>query len=56
MTEPKPSCLAAPSQPRLRLPAGACDAHVQVFGPHRISPYAADTPGFYKFSRKIAGS
>ena len=30
-----------PSQPRLTLPAGACDAHVHVFGPAPRFPYAA---------------
>lgn len=30
-----------PSQPRLPLPAGACDAHVHVFGPAARFPYAA---------------
>lgn len=34
-----------PSRPRLRLPAGACDAHVHVFGPAARFPYAA-TRGF----------
>lgn len=31
-----------PSQPALRLPPGACDAHVHVFGPERIYPYAPE--------------
>ena len=44
MSDPQPSFLAAPSMPKLRLPAGACDAHVHVFGPHRIFPYAPDAP------------
>jgi 2-pyrone-4,6-dicarboxylate lactonase len=30
-----------PSKPQLRLPAGACDAHVHVFGPAARFPYAA---------------
>lgn len=29
-----------PTPPRLRLPAGACDAHVHVFGPAERFPYA----------------
>jgi len=29
-----------PSPPRLRLPAGACDSHVHVFGPAARVPYA----------------
>ncbi|WP_431272949.1 amidohydrolase family protein [Variovorax ureilyticus] len=31
-----------PSAPRLRLPAGACDAHVHVFGPAARFPFAED--------------
>ncbi|MEJ8813269.1 amidohydrolase family protein [Variovorax ureilyticus] len=31
-----------PSAPRLRLPAGACDAHVHVFGPAARFPFAQD--------------
>jgi len=37
-----------PSAPRLRLPPGACDAHVRVFGPAARFPFAEDrsfTPG-----------
>jgi 2-pyrone-4,6-dicarboxylate lactonase len=44
MTAPQPSFHPAPSRPRLRLPAGACDAHVHVFGPQRAFPFAADRP------------
>src|SRR5258707_13526023 len=44
MTDPKPSFHPAPSRPKLKLPAGACDAHVHVFGPHGIFPFAADRP------------
>jgi 2-pyrone-4,6-dicarboxylate lactonase len=33
-----------PRPPRLRLPAGACDAHVHVFGPATRFPYAANRP------------
>jgi 2-pyrone-4,6-dicarboxylate lactonase len=44
MNEPKPSYLASPSRPKLALPAGACDAHVHVFGPHAVFPYAAGAP------------
>jgi 2-pyrone-4,6-dicarboxylate lactonase len=32
----------APSPPRLRLPAGACDAHCHVFGPAQRFPFAAE--------------
>jgi 2-pyrone-4,6-dicarboxylate lactonase len=44
MGEPKPSYLASPSKPKLKLPAGACDTHVHVFGPHRIFPFAEPRP------------
>jgi 2-pyrone-4,6-dicarboxylate lactonase len=44
MTDPQPSFHPAPSRPKLELPAGACDAHVHVFGPHRIFPFAANRP------------
>jgi 2-pyrone-4,6-dicarboxylate lactonase len=32
--------LRQPSKPTVRLPAGACDAHVHVFGPAALYPYA----------------
>jgi 2-pyrone-4,6-dicarboxylate lactonase len=44
MAEPQPSFLASPSQPKLELPAGACDTHVHVFGPHEIFPFAENRP------------
>jgi len=31
---------SSPSQPRLKLPPGACDAHVHVFGPRARFPFA----------------
>ena len=31
---------ASPSKPKLKLPAGACDAHVHVFGPRARFPFA----------------
>lgn len=40
MAEPQPSFHPAPKKPALRLPAGACDAHVHVFGPRRRFPFA----------------
>ena len=33
-----------PTEPRLKLPAGACDAHFHVFGPRDKFPYAKDAP------------
>jgi 2-pyrone-4,6-dicarboxylate lactonase len=44
MAEPRPSFLASPSRPKLKLPAGACDTHVHVFGPHRVFPFAEGRP------------
>src|SRR5207245_6118968 len=44
MAEPRPSFLASPSRPKLKLPAGACDAHVHVFGPQKIFPFAENRP------------
>lgn len=38
-----PTWMAAPSKPRLRLPPGACDAHVHVFGPSPRFAYVAET-------------
>jgi 2-pyrone-4,6-dicarboxylate lactonase len=44
MGDPRPSYLAAPSKPKLKLPAGACDTHVHVFGPGKVFPYAEGAP------------
>lgn len=33
-----------PTEPKLKLPAGACDAHFHVFGPRDKFPYAKDAP------------
>ncbi|MGA9035100.1 MAG: amidohydrolase family protein, partial [Pseudolabrys sp.] len=35
-----PYWMATPSKPRLKLPPGACDAHVHVFGPRKRFPFA----------------
>jgi 2-pyrone-4,6-dicarboxylate lactonase len=35
-----PYWMATPSKPKLKLPAGACDAHVHVFGPRKRFPFA----------------
>lgn len=37
-----PSYDSSPSRPRLALPAGACDAHVHVFGPEARFPFARE--------------
>jgi 2-pyrone-4,6-dicarboxylate lactonase len=44
LSSPKSSFHPAPSKPKLRLPKGACDSHVHVFGPANVFPYAADAP------------
>ena len=33
-----------PTEPKLKLPAGSCDAHFHVFGPKERFPYAKDAP------------
>ena len=38
-TADAPTWLAKPSKPRLKLPRGACDTHVHVFGPGARFPY-----------------
>ena len=44
MNDPVPSFHLSPSRPKLRLPSGACDAHVHVFGPSKIFPFAENRP------------
>jgi 2-pyrone-4,6-dicarboxylate lactonase len=40
----RPSFHPSPSRPKLKLPAGACDSHVHVFGPSRVFPFAENRP------------
>jgi len=40
--DPAPSFHPSPSRPTLRLPRGACDAHVHVFGPRARFPFAPE--------------
>jgi 2-pyrone-4,6-dicarboxylate lactonase len=44
LSEAQPSFHPSPARPGFRLPAGACDTHVHVFGPTRLFPYAPDAP------------
>jgi 2-pyrone-4,6-dicarboxylate lactonase len=44
MNSPLPSFHPSPSRPKLALPEGACDAHVHVFGPQRVFPFADERP------------
>jgi 2-pyrone-4,6-dicarboxylate lactonase len=37
-----PYWMSTPSKPKLKLPAGACDAHVHVFGPRKRFPFAEE--------------
>jgi 2-pyrone-4,6-dicarboxylate lactonase len=39
MPDAKPSDSLSPGRPRLKLPPGACDAHVHVFGPRERFPF-----------------
>jgi 2-pyrone-4,6-dicarboxylate lactonase len=40
MSEPKPSYHNNPTEPKLKLPPGSCDAHFHVFGPQAKFPFA----------------
>ncbi|OYY89289.1 MAG: amidohydrolase, partial [Polaromonas sp. 24-62-144] len=42
MSQPIVTFSPEPSRPRLSLPAGACDAHVHVFGPAARFPFSAE--------------
>jgi 2-pyrone-4,6-dicarboxylate lactonase len=44
LSGPKPSFHPSPGKPKHRLPKGACDCHVHVFGPSGGFPYAKDAP------------
>jgi 2-pyrone-4,6-dicarboxylate lactonase len=44
MSDPKPSYHHNPTEPKLQLPAGACDAHFHVFGPQAKFPFGAKAP------------
>ncbi len=43
MSPPVATFNPAPSRPTLQLPAGACDAHVHVFGPAAAFPFSPDS-------------
>jgi 2-pyrone-4,6-dicarboxylate lactonase len=44
MSEPKPSYHTNPTEPKLKLPAGAADCHFHVFGPKAKFPFDAKAP------------
>jgi hypothetical protein len=44
MNDPIPSFHPSPSRPKLKLPPGACDTHVHVFGPSKVFPFAEGRP------------
>jgi 2-pyrone-4,6-dicarboxylate lactonase len=44
MSEPKASYHHNPTEPKLKLPAGSCDAHFHVFGPKAKFPFDPKAP------------
>jgi 2-pyrone-4,6-dicarboxylate lactonase len=44
MSEPKPSYHNNPTEPKLKLPPGTCDAHFHVFGPKAKFPFDEKAP------------
>ena len=44
MSEPKPSYHNNPTEPKLKLPPKACDAHFHVFGPKAKFPLDEKAP------------
>ena len=44
MSDPKPSYHSNPTEPKLKLPAGATDCHFHVFGPKARFPFAEKAP------------
>lgn len=43
MTEPTLTFMRNPTPSTIKLPAGACDAHVHIFGPQAVFPFSPDS-------------